>query len=326
MACGGTMLIIFIQPVLSKFFSLGAKGVLTIFSSWAYVLGALIVNLLFISEGIKKALVESWRITAGVAALMTYFPALYYCLMGQNFDASPKAVKIVTEKPDSYSGLLKEKDCWIWIFFYSFMLVVSVMVSSFATKVLLKVNEKLKTSTGSVDWASLYTIIFYVFCLLGFFLGRFTKPKIQRKPIVILSCCIVSVLWILVLIAVRAIENALASTIIIYICAALIGFFGMGIQTVILYIPHEYAGNENPKRITTFYSCLWGIGYILFAIYYFISSKIFDAGYYGYMSTPFVILLFMLLYGGFSLLIKEPRPDWPIFPWKQEVKTDNVNL
>ncbi|WP_281178727.1 MFS transporter [Candidatus Mycoplasma haematobovis] len=326
MACGGTMLIIFIQPVLSKFFSLGAKGVLTIFSSWAYVLGALLVNLLFISTDVKKILTDKWQICVGVAGLMTYFPVLYYCLFGKNFDASPQTKEIVSDKPDSYLGLLKEKDCWLWIFFYSFMLVVSVMVSSFATKVLLNVNSELKGSVGKADWASLYTIIFYVFCLFGFFLGRFTKPKIQRKPIVVLACTIVSLLWFIVLVAARAISNPIAATVIIYICVALIAFFGMGIQTVILYIPHEYSGNENPKRITTFYSCLWGIGYILFAIYYFITSRIFDAHpYYGYMSSAFVIMLFMLLYGAFSLLIKEPRPDWPMFPWGK-VKENNVNL
>ncbi|CBY92046.1 hexosephosphate transport protein [Mycoplasma haemofelis str. Langford 1] len=321
MACGGTMLIILIQPILSRFFSLGAKGILSIFTPWAYVLGALFVNLLFLSSSISSYLTTNWKMCTAITGLLTYLPALYYALFGENFEANTAGHVSTSEKPDTYLGVLKEKECWFWVFFYSFMLVVSVMVSSFAPKILMKLSsDKLKSATSGIgiEWDSLYRIIFYVFCLLGFSLGTWNKVKAQRKPLVVLSCGLVTLFWIIILAASRGIENATLATVIIYTCVGLMSFFGMGIQTVILYIPHEYKGNDNPKRITIFYSYLWGLGYIIFAIYYFLVSCIFDAHqYYGYFAASFAILAFVLLFGLFSLLIEEPRPEWPVLPWSR---------
>lgn len=98
----------------------------------------------------------------------------------------------------------------------------------------------------------------------------------------------------------------------------LFSFFAMGIQSVILYVPHEYKENNNSKRLTIFYSYLWGVGYVIYTVYQIIISscigKSTGSNTTGAYIAMGLITLFLLLFAIFAFTIKEPRPEYDFFP------------
>lgn len=109
-------------------------------------------------------------------------------------------------------------------------------------------------------------------------------------------------------------NNSVASS-IIFISVFFFAFFAMGIQPVMLYVPHEYEENDNSKRITIFYSYLWGFGYIIFTVYQILAASLLGAGRIRYDLVNFAFI-FALIAGAVicACFIKESRPQYRLHP------------
>lgn len=93
----------------------------------------------------------------------------------------------------------------------------------------------------------------------------------------------------------------------------------MGVQAIILYVPHEYAENRNVKRLTIFFAYLWGIGYIIYTIYQIIVVSFIEFEFKGGSAVgPYIALglitFFVLMFAAFAFTIKESRPEYRFFP------------
>lgn len=332
MGFGGTMLIILVQPIIARFFGFKGKGVLSAITPTAYLFGALIAHLLFVykgnsTSGIVLYFLKNWKTMSAICAAFSYLPLFGYFLFAKNFntaDNMEEELEQVERPENTYSGIIKEKSLWFWIFWYSFLLVASLMVSMKTPVLLEKINPALVKSLDSanVSWSRIYCCCFYVGCLAGMCIGRWSKLQYQRKPCVV-GCCLIGVLcWILIFGAAHIKNTSIASVIIFY-SVFTFAFFSMGVQSVILYIPHEYSENKNPKRLTIFYSYLWGIGYIIFTVYQIIvascasmdATSTSAAGTKGAYIALALISFFVVMFFLFALTIKEPRPEYKFTPW-----------
>ncbi|GCE63241.1 mycoplasma MFS transporter [Candidatus Mycoplasma haematohominis] len=329
MGFGGTMLIILVQPIIARFFDLRGKGILSAITPTAYLFGALVAHSLFVYEGTTsggplKYFQDNWKTVASICAGLSLIPLVGYFLFAKNFNTADNAEQELEqlEKPENtYSGIIKERSLWFWIFWYSFLLVASLMVSWVTPELVGKINQSLVKSLDSahVSWKRIYCCCFYVGCLGGMCIGKWSKLQFQRKPCVV-GCCLIGVLcWALIFGAAHISDTSIASVVIFY-SVFIFAFFAMGVQSVILYIPHEYPENKNPKRLTIFYSYLWGIGYIIFTVYKIIVDSCSDnigakesstGAYVALGLISFFVVMFLVM----ALTIKEPRPEYKFTPW-----------
>ncbi|AFO51713.1 major facilitator superfamily transporter [Candidatus Mycoplasma haematolamae str. Purdue] len=316
MAAGGTLTIIYVSPLLSKVTLPEKKKKLAAMNGFTFALAGLLVNALFLISPVKSALVSQWKWTAGVTAGFSFVPLIIFYMYGKNFEIVSMTEKLEVKVPDSYPSLLKARESWNWIICYTCMLVVSVLYSGWVPNTLTKVFQ-FSSIMSAIDWSSLYTVVFFLGTCAGlYFLGKLNVREVKRTSVVTASTQCVLVAW-----AVMAWAAIMArigqdqtytsllwvANILILVCTFWLAFFGLGIQSVFLYIPLEYK-DYSPQKTSIFFSCLWGIGYIIFTGYYILASVL------SQLLSPSVALGFLtimlFLYYYFSTKLRESKPEY----------------
>lgn len=118
MGAGGTMLVILVQPIISKFFDLKFKGILSYITPTAYILAALLANLLFVYEGSSKSVItffyKNWKVFTGVCAGLAFLPWFAYIYFGRDFATDVGSEQILERNlpENTYTGIIKEKKMW----------------------------------------------------------------------------------------------------------------------------------------------------------------------------------------------------------------------
>lgn len=329
MAMGGTLLIIYIQPIISNFFTQKNKGRFSSLNGLAYSGGAVLLNAIFLRTSLSTYLVEHWRVTALVFAALTYVPFLGYWWLGVNFQTgsdykydatTDNDPKLLTHPDATYKKVASEKDSWLWFVHYSLLIVVSVLVSNYFPEMITKFSPDFVKCTKFLSWGSFYTLMFYCGCTCGMTMGMFNKYNVQKTPLLRTSCFLTLFFWIVILVAWLTTYKSdscnvkLAGSVVCFVSVFLAAFFGMGIQSVSLYIPHEYV-NFTKQKIPIFFALLWGMGYIIFSGLYVavvLLQKI-NVGWSLLLLTLLVVLYYVL-----SCFIKEPKPDAPMWPWQNK--------
>lgn len=323
MAAGGTLTIIYISPLLAKLAMPEKKQKLAMLNGFTYAISGLIVNVLFMIQPVSTFLIQSWKWVAASVATFSFFPLILFYFCGENFEIVSLSEKLRVGVPENYSTLLREKESWVWIITYSGMLVVSILCSSFVPRRLTSLVPMLSSSIAGMEWSSLYTVIFFIgtFCGL-YFLGRLNPKDIKRTSIARFSIALVLILWALIalftLITHFAKSNGFAifANILIFISTFFLAFFGLGIQSVLLYIPLEYK-DYTPQKTSIFFSCLWGIGYIILTGYYILASVI-DQCVHQIASLTFITIL-LVIYYLLVVRLRESRSEYMEFKdWLKE--------
>ncbi|WP_245529184.1 MFS transporter [Candidatus Mycoplasma haematominutum] len=319
MAAGGTLTIIYISPLLSKLTLPAKRKKLAALNGFTFAISGLVVNVLFMIQSISTFLTTHWRWVSATSAIMSFIPLLLFYRYGGNFEISSLSEKLKVRIPDNYETLLRDKEAWTWIITYSFLLVVSILFSSFVPGRLSDLIPSIKTSLSGLDWSSLYTVIFFVGTCCGLYvLGRFNLQDVRRTSIVSLAIKLTIASWGLITVA-AVIYNSTQSVvanILMLIGVFCLSFFGLGVQSVLLYIPLEYK-NYSPQKTATFFSCLWGIGYIILTLYYILSSALNQLAGAAY-SLIFITALLVLFYF-FTTRLRESRPEFATFwNWRRQ--------
>lgn len=335
MAAGGTLTIIYISPLLAKLALPAKKQKLATLNGFTYAISGLIVNVLFIIQPVSQFLVKHWKYVASAVAVFSFLPLILFYLYGENFEIVSLNDKLRVEMPDNYSTLLRDKEAWTWIIAYSGLLVVSILCSNFVPERITELVENIKKPLAEkVDWKSLYTVVFFIGTFGGlYFLGKLNPKEIKRTSIVRFSIATVLFTWVVIcsmtLMTHLMKEQTwvqIIATVLIFISAFLLAFFGLGIQSVFLYIPLEYK-DYNPKKTSIFFSCLWGIGYIILTGYNVIASvinqlgnKILPTGQptngkggVGSIASLVFITMLLILYYVMVRRIRESKPEYMEF-------------
>ncbi|AGX89225.1 MFS transporter [Mycoplasma parvum] len=327
MAAGGTLTIIYISPLLSKLVLPEKRKKLVAWNGFTFALSGLVVNLLFMISPISNFLTTYWRWTASVTALLAFLPLIFFYIHGKDFELISLSEKLSLEKKENYFTLLREKEAWLWILTYSCLLVVSVLFSTFVPDKLKGLishlssenKEKLSSAQGeifkTIDWKSLYTVIFFTGTCFGlFFLGKLNLSRFQRTSIVKCSLHTMFAIWVVMSAAAWAMniwgnDSTIFwfTNVIIFLGAFFLAFFGLGIQSVLLFIPLEYK-NYSTQKTATFFSCIWGIGYIILTAYYIIASVLAN-NVNSLVSLSFLTAL-IFLFCIFSSKLRESKPEY----------------
>lgn len=322
MALGGTMLIIFIQPVISRFFNSKQKQILSRITVQGYVVASMISFGIFLNTQVRDILLERWQIVAAVVGGLTLVPLIGYFIFGRNFDFNVKSEpsESTNLKPYTYKALIKEKQTIIWSLWYGFWLVVAVLTTTFVPTLLTAMNPKLSSYTieGSIriGWRAFYGFIFFVGGFLGFFLSLVNRFNIRRRPLLVTLMLFKTFFFVLIIIG--ALTEA---TWLTFVGSFLLAFGVFGSQGIYFTVPHEYEGNS-PRRMTILFAYIWGCGYIIFTICNIIAALLLDYTS-GWVSLTFILVIFIITII-LTAMIKESKPNakwlWKSINFKKQNK------
>ncbi|WP_043885151.1 MFS transporter [Mycoplasma suis] len=324
MAAGGTLTIIYISPLLSKLVLPEKRKKLAAWNGFTFALSGLLVNLLFMISPVSTFLTKHWQWTSSITALFSFIPLIVFYLNGKDFEIVSLKEKLTVSKPENYFTLLREKEAWMWILAYSCLLVVSVLFSSFVPGKLKDMisalgnggTEKNSQTSSVVDWKSLFTVVFFSGTCFGlYFLGKLNLTQIQRTSIVKCSLNLMLVTWVFMAGAATLMHFFGGTSdyifwltnVIIFVGAFFLSFSGLGIQSVLLFIPLEYK-NYSTQKTAIFFSCLWGIGYIILTGYYILASIL--ASYTGPLSSLCFLTALITCFYLAACKLRESRPEY----------------
>lgn len=330
LALGGTMLIVYCQPIISRFFKTTGRSVLSAITPIGYPIGVVITFALLFDSNTKTFLLNNWSNVNLVLALFVLVPFVLYFLFGRSFDIIAPSDKVVGNQvvlPATYGSVIREKQSIFWILWYSFWLTPAVLTTSFMPNIFIKFSPILKdVKLGGVDWKTFFAFIFAVGACFLFVSSLLNKFHFKRKPFFLAISLLIVVLFGGIIGAVASLRHV--NTIgqltthhhnlinLTYAFSFFLGLLVFGLQGVLFNVPHEYSGNT-PKRISILFSYMWGFGYIMFTICNVIAASLNDISYGGgVISTIFVFACFVLMLV-FAACLRESRPHAPWFPWNQ---------
>lgn len=330
MALGGTMLIVYVQPIISRFFKNNQKALLSSITTSGYPLAVVCSFAFVLNNNMKNILLQNWQITATVVAAIIVIPLILYILFGHNFAfvSNTNTVQNPDIKPATYKELIKEKQTIFWVLWYGFWLIPAVLTTAFMPQILIKFSEvkdpvtnevisSLKNSTvgGNISWNSFFPFIFGVGAVFSFLGSFFNKQDSKRIPFLMFVSSMMILSMICIVLGARFNQAEVT-----YVFSFLLGFLTFFLQGMFFNIPHEYVGTS-PKRVSILFSYVWGFGYIIFTIVNIISTIILDeggeGGGIGAVIFVFICLILMMVFGG---LIKESRPNSKTIPWLKTKK------
>lgn len=312
MALGGSMMIILMQPVISRFFNLSHKRILSLISVQGFVVGSLVSFAFFLDENFRIILLKNWKILAGVIGGLTFIPLIFYLILGRNFNLNIKSVHHKTQliKATTYLGIAQEPQTLIWSLWHGCWLVIGVLTATFVPSIFIKINPNLNNGFFKFGWRDLFGFIYFLGGLFGFVLSWFTKTKIRRRPLLILLAVIKLILFIIVIISV-----SLTIFWLLFTSAFVLAFIIFGSHGIYLAVPHEYDGN-NPRRLSIFFGYIWGFGYLIFTIVNILTAILLDKVLSPWVAMGFIIFIFVLSIV-LTTMIKESHKE---YKWLWEIK------
>lgn len=293
MAVGGSMLIVYMNPVVSKYIKdSNEKLRINAANTVSYNVGAFIVSVLFTL--FAKNLVADWRITLTCFASLTLIFFVAWVWKAEDFSTEDD-----NTNGESYSYADALKDGFLWrygIAFASFLTLYVLSLVSFKT-----VFDEYTLLNGSVT-----NLLIAGFAIAGTFAGIFFGNKgLPRKPLLFTSGVIMVLAFTITLFF------ANTSPIVSYIFVAISGFFMYVQYPIFLNLPHELKG-MTPQRLAIMFGLFWAIAYAGQTIANIIWSLI--LGHVGYVPS---LVFFIAVSCIYIILI-------PTFPETMETKSEKA--
>lgn len=275
MAIGGTVLIIYTQPIISKFFSPREKTVLSRTNSFGFNIGCALPLVLFLFPIVRYSMLNYWQIWAFVASGIPLILLTVYWFVASEIEIKKSVYKEEPDKdlkPATWSSVFKDKKTWPLSIYYGFWLVLVVAVILISPAHFAKLHSLNHLGKLKIWEVLLPIILFLIAFIPGIFLvGWFAKTNIDRRGYLAV-CSLLSVLFIVAAyLSTAYIKSAIPTAIFMFFS----GIFGWGVQGIVLNEPHEIKENS-PQRVAITISFAWGFGYMIYTIVNVVLASIFD--------------------------------------------------
>ncbi|MBS4761244.1 MFS transporter [Carnobacteriaceae bacterium zg-ZUI252] len=254
MALGGSMLMVFMNPMVVRFVAQKHKMIYSALITASYNIGAFIIALAFIVAG--NTLRMDWRITMSVIASCVLILFATWLWKSEHFETTPST-------NDNYSYAVAIKDAFIWKYslsFSAFIFLYVMMLTSLPATMAKYVQELnsgmmiLMVSGGGI---------------VGTLMMMRLKIESKRKPFLLkVGSLTIALLVASLYVAPHFIIGA-------YVLMFLGGFVLFIQYPVYLNIPHELP-NMNPQRSTLMFGVIWALTYGLYTLFNFFWSLILD--------------------------------------------------
>ena len=275
MAIGGTVLIVYTQPIISRFFNSKQKGIISSVNSVGFNIGAALPLILFMIPPIQDSMLANWEIWAAVVAGMPIILLITYIFVGKEIDITESAKLSAKEqkelKPSTWGSVAKEKATWKISLTYGAWVIFAISAILITPAAFITMHQ---AKFGAMaTWEKLLPIVVFILSLIPalFLVSWVNKHKVDRRYFM----AIVSTLSIAFLIAAYAmnafVDGIAGPTIFMFLA----GLGAWGIQGTILLVPHEIKGNS-PQRVAIMTGFIWGVGYFMYTISNIILAVVYD--------------------------------------------------
>ncbi len=306
MAIGGTVLIVYIQPIISRFFDDKGRAKLSRINCLGFNLGAAIPLIIICIPGAQKFLSHHWQVYAGIISGLPILLLITYFLLAEDIDIKTQSNKNEDRSTNgsTWSSVAKDKRTWKYALYFGGWLtfvVIPILV--------LKIPfAKLHFDNGLGKqelWEVMLPVIMFLLGLIPgiWLIGWVTKTNVDRRKyiFVVTSISLLSIIGSYLCIA--YVKNIAPAAILMFIS----GMGIWGIQGTSLTIPHEEK-NQTPKRISILFGMIWGLGYVIYTIANIAIAGLQDGLISLHASSKTIAWSMLILYIAFSILV--PLMSW----------------
>ncbi|AWZ37634.1 MFS transporter [Ligilactobacillus murinus] len=283
MALGGSMIMVYMNPIVVRFVSREQKIFYSSFITASYNIGAFIMAIAFVFFADKMT--HNWRLTLSCVAAFSIFFFIVWLLKAQNFETSGGS-----EVKNDYSYGKAVKDPFVWKFALGFgaflFLYVMTLTSLPPTLANAYSNFKPGAMICAVSGGG----------MVGTLLMLKIKVERKRRPILLVlgSAAILAIAG--------AIFLAGISPLVAYTLLFISGIFLFSQYPIYLNIPHELP-NMNPQKSTLLFGVIWALTYGFYTILNVIWSMILGAG--GLLSANIFYIIVSMIYLVAIILLPE---------------------
>ncbi|CBV67109.1 hexose phosphate transporter [Mycoplasma leachii] len=336
MAIGGTTLVILTQPVVANFFGAKQKSIVSQFGIWFYPLGTIVSILPAFLVSMPDSVRNQWQLIITLLAALNIIPLILFILIGTKFDIKKDEPKVKVNGWKILGSYIKKKQTYAWVLLYGGWLCIAV----FLTSLTIPIFNGLSGASGSFNkFIQGWQIAFLAAVFVGpISLGLWSRKQAKRRWFIACAITMGIVLFVLSTLTFvfgvakygKSQNNSMFvfSAIMFIILGFLTGLCVWGIQGVMLNMPHEYK-EADPKTIGWMFSLIWGFGYMFFTVVLIIISGVtllqgLDKVLVSSIQLVIIIVATLISLIGI-LMLKEPHPEYPMFPTKKD-STKNVSI
>ncbi|WP_050607556.1 MFS transporter [Clostridium niameyense] len=277
MALGGSMIVVYMNPVVANYVSPEKKMIANALNTVSYNFGAFLTAILFLS--MNKVMRADWRVTMTAVSIITVVLFIIWIAGSEDFDTK---TNVTGNSIVEYTYLDGLKDSFVWKYslgFAGFVFLYILSITSFPAafpQYAPKIN------------GSMINLLVTGFAILGTVLGtKLGLTDISRKKTMFISGIIMIVSFAIVL----YFSNISAS--IAYVFAAISGFFMFIQYPIYMNLAHEMK-DMSPQKLTIIFGLLWAIAYSFYTVLTVIWSLI--LGKYGWNAASVFYIVSSCLY------------------------------
>lgn len=260
MALGASMIMVYMNPVVSRFVRHEQKVLYSAMITVSYNVGAFIIAVAFAFW--LNQLSANWRLTMSICSSLSVIIFGLWLLVARDFDTATASDNTTARQTYGYAQALKDPFIYTFALGFGGFLFLYVMSLTTYPAVLPKHLPLLQKG-----WITLAVAGGGILgCPLGIIAG---SRRLPRRPV----CATFGLLMIISMLGAFLVGQH--SAIAAYLCFFLSGLFMFGQYSIYLNIPHELP-NMNPQRATIMFGLIWALGYLIYTILNIIWSLILD--------------------------------------------------
>lgn len=280
MGFGGALYVVYLSPIVIKYFSKSSRPTVNALNSVAYNVGSIIALLIV---GPVIAWLKTWQYSMGFFAAISAILFILWLIVGEEDKKVEKRTEFEpVEEKYTLTDAMKEKVNWLLPIAYSGLL----------TFYLVLLNIFPISGSAVIDAKSLSTLT-----AIGGVIGTvvaiaLSKKYHKRLPVMRICGLLMTVSGFVMF---RATNGVVAS-----IAALLIGVFMFTPMTSLVMIPQELKG-MTPSKLTVVMGFFWAISYIIETILYYVIGNIIDLKGYGAGLNLALVVSLTFFLGSFLL-------------------------
>lgn len=290
MALGGSMVIVYMNPVVANYVAPKKKMIANALNTVSYNVGAFFTSILFVL--FAQQLKVDWRITMTFMAASTIILFVLWLLFSEDFETKSNVSSGSGEIINyTYKDALKDGFVWRYaIGFSGFLFLYVLSITSFPA-VLPQYAPKIN--------GSLINMLITGFAIVGTFIGmKIGLTNVKRKKVLLVSGAIMIIAFA------GSLYFANSITLLAYILAAVSGLFMYIQYPIYMNLPHEMP-NMSAQKLTIIFGLFWAISYSLYTIFTIVWSIILGSS--GWLAASVFYIAVSSLYVWFAFTLPETK-------------------
>ncbi|MQS52869.1 MFS transporter [Companilactobacillus mishanensis] len=289
MALGGSMVIVYMNPVVANYVAPDKKMIANALNTVSYNVGAFVVSILFVF--FAQQLAANWKITLTIMASLTVVFFILWLIVSEDFDTTKNLESSEEQVKYGYKEALRDSFVWKYsIAFGGFLFLYVLAVTSFPSVI--------STYAPKID-GSLLNLLVTGFAIVGTGVGmKLGLTDMKRKKILLSTGTLMIAMFALALIF------ANISTFATYAFAAISGFFMFIQYPVYMNLPHEMP-NMSAQKLTVIFGLFWAIAYTVNTLFTFIWSML--LGNSGWLAASIFYIVGSCLYLVMAAMLPETK-------------------